>query len=193
MKEACTVTLARELYQPNQSIGKTEIVADIFDRYYQRIYNYVRYRVGDPDEADEISSRIFEQVLKRIETYNPQRAPFEVWLFRVAHHAVTDYYRSKKRREWFSLESIADMASAVSNPEEAIVQNEEHNSLMNALASLGERERNIIAMKFAAGLKNREIAKLMKMSESNVGVVLYRSMRLLREMLKTEEEEHERA
>ena len=187
MKEACTVTLARELYQPNQSVSKTEIVADIFDRYYQRIYNYVRYRVGDPDEAEEISSRIFEQVLKRIETYNPQRAPFEVWLFAIAQNSVNAYYRRHKHRVYSPLESIRDLPSGQPNPEEVAVQSEAQTRLLAALTSIGERERNIIAMKFAGGLKNREIAELLGLSESNVGVILYRSLHQLREILKSEE------
>lgn len=192
MERAITIFSQKELSRQEQVRADQEFFAEIFDSYYKRIYNYMRYRLGNPDESEELTSQVFEQVVRKIKTYRPERAPFEVWLFAIANHAVSDYYRKRKRREWFSLESIEDLVSQHPDPEESALQNEEHARLIAALSSLKDRERNIIAMKFTSGLKNLEIANIMGLSESNVGVILYRSLNQLRTILKTRSESFEK-
>nr|WP_289137002.1 RNA polymerase sigma factor [uncultured Brevibacillus sp.] len=95
---------------------------DVFDSYHKRIYNYMRYRVSDLCEAEELTSQVFEKVLQKLSTFRPDRAPFEVWLFSIAHHTVNDYYRKQKRRQWFSLDSIKEMISGNWITEEKIME-----------------------------------------------------------------------
>lgn len=187
MEKALIISLSKELCLPDEARSHADIFADIFDRYYNRIYKYMRYRLNDIEEAEDLSSQVFEQVMQKIETFHPDRAPFEVWLFAIAQNTVNAYYRRRKRRLWASLENIRDLPSERPNPEAVAVHSEDKGRLLAAITSLDERERNIIAMKFAGRLKNREIAELMGLSESNTGVILYRSLHHLREILKDEE------
>lgn len=187
MEKALAISLSKELCLEDEAPSYVDIFADIFDRYYNRIFKYMRYRLNSIEEAEDLSSQVFEQLMHKTETYRPERAPFEVWLFSIAQNTVNAYYRRRKRRLWSSLESIGYLPSQQPNPEEVAVHSEERGKLLAALSCLDERERNIIAMKFAGGLKNREIAELMGLSESNTGVILYRSLRKLREILKSEE------
>ncbi|MGE5423457.1 MAG: RNA polymerase sigma factor [Ignavibacteriales bacterium] len=187
MDKAFTISLSKELCLQKETCSYTDIFADIFDRYYNRIYKYMRYRVKSKQEAEDLCSQVFERVMQKIDTYNPARGPFEIWLFSIAQNTANTYYRQQKRRIWFSLESISDLPSGQHDPEEEVVHGEEQSRLLAALSSLDERERNIIALKFAGGLKNREIAELMGLSDSNTGVILYRSLHRLREILKSEE------
>ncbi len=186
MEKTLEVYLQAEYFSEEQSRAKPEVFADVFDRFYKRIYNYMCYRLNSRDEAEDLTSQVFEQVLRKYQTFRPERAPFEVWLFGIAHHTVIDYYRKRKYRLWFSIESIRDQVSQEPTPEEAALRSEDHNLLIAALATLKERERNIIALRFAGGLKNCEIAKLTGLSESNVGVILYRSLQHLKNILKKE-------
>jgi len=181
------MSLSKELCLQDEVRSYADIFAEIFDRYYSRIYKYMRYRLNSVEEAEDLSSQVFEKVMQKIETYRPDRAPFEVWMFSIAQNTVNAYYRRRKRGIWFPLESIRDLPSERPNPEEKAVRNEEQGRLLVALSSLEERERNIIAMKFAGGLKNKEIAEIMGLSESNTGVILYRALHRLREILKSEE------
>jgi RNA polymerase sigma-70 factor (ECF subfamily) len=187
MEKALTMSFSKELCLQDKSHSYADIFADIFDRYYNRIYKYMRYRLNSIEEAEDLSSQVFEQVMRKIDTYHPERAPFEVWLFTIAQNTVNAYYRHRKRWIWSPFESIRNLPSERPNPEAMAVHSEDQDRLLAALNSLGERERNIIAMKFAGGLKNREIAELMGLSESNTGVILYRSLHQLREILKSEE------
>lgn len=154
--------------------------AAIYDHYFPRVYNYVRYRVGDAEMADDLTAQVFERALVSIGRYRPERGPFAAWLFAIARNAVSDCLRAQRRRRWLSLEVLRDRASTEPQPEEVAIRDETRAELLAAVARLSDRERDLIALKFAAGLTNRRIAKLTGLSESNVGVILYRAMRRLR-------------
>lgn len=181
-----TYAIAEELLLQDAAGNRKEALADIFDRFYKPVYNYIRYRIDDPHEAEDIACQVFEQVMRKIDSYDPDRAPFEVWIFAIARNAVNDFHRRRKFRSWFSLEKAAAVVSCQPGPEEKVVRKEEIAKLLNALNALGARERDIIAMKFAGGLRNRDIAELTGQTAGNVGVILYRSLHRLRELLERE-------
>lgn len=161
----------------------TERFAEIYDAYYRRIYKYICYRINNHYAAEEICSHVFEVMIFKYNSFSPDKSKFEVWLFAIARNAVTDYFRSQKKRLTFSLDSISDMFLPKSSPEEIVIQEDNHEALFKALAKLSDKERNIIAMKYAAGLKNVEIAELLGVSGSNIGVVLYRCLEKLQKEL----------
>ena len=161
--------------------------AAIYDHYFPRVYTYVRYRVVDPTSADDITALIFERLLTHLGRYRPERAPFAGWLFAIARNAVNDHLRAQRRRRWLSLEALRDRSSPQPPMEAAVIADETRAKLLAAVARLGSRERDLIALKFAAGLTNRRIAQLTGLSESNVGVILYRTVRRLRATLSAEE------
>lgn len=165
--------------------------AAIYDHYFPRVYNYVRYRVADAQEADDLTAQIFERALVHIGGYCPERAPFAVWLFAIARNAVSDHLRAQRRRRWLSLEALRDRTSADPQPEESVTRDETRAELLGAVARLSDRERDLIALKFAVGLTNRRISEISGLSESNVGVILYRAVGRLRAELSAREESHE--
>jgi len=165
--------------------------AALYDHYFSKVYNYVRYRVQDADITDEITSQIFERVLTNIGSYRPQRAPFGAWLFAIARNAVQDHHRSSNRRRWLSLDRIITHPSPDSPLEEVVEIMDANTRLLAAIRQLPPREQDLIALKFASGLENREIAQVAGLSESNVGVILYRALRQLRKLLSDKESSHE--
>ncbi|BAF60450.1 DNA-directed RNA polymerase specialized sigma subunit, sigma24 homolog [Pelotomaculum thermopropionicum SI] len=154
--------------------------ASIYDHYVSRVYKYMRYRVGDPTEAEDLTSQVFERVLAKIGGYCPERGPFAGWLFAIAHNTVVDYLRSQKRHRLVPLEVMAEAACSGTGPEEVVINIETREKLLAALSRLTDRERNLVALKFSAGLTNRAIAGITGLTESNVAVILFRAMRRLR-------------
>lgn len=165
--------------------------ADIYDHYFPKVYNYVRYRVRDLDIADEITSLVFERVLAGIGAYHPQKAPFGAWLFAIARNAVQDHHRSQGRHPWFPLDLFATHPSTEPLPEDAVEQMDAREKLLQAVSQLAMREQDLIALKFASGMENREIARVVGLSESNVGVIIYRALRRLRNLLNGKENSNE--
>lgn len=165
--------------------------AALYDYYFPLVYKYILYRVSDAQIADDLVSQIFERMLTDLARYKPGLAPFGAWLFGIARHVVGDHYRSQKRRHWLSLENFFELPGNDLAPEEITLRNEQGDQLFRSLAKLVDRERDLIGLKFAGGLTNREISTLTRFSEANVGVILYRAMKRLRIELEKEEINHD--
>ena len=185
--DGTVAVLPNELALVVRAVAEPTAFAAIYDHYFPRVYNYVRYRVRDAETADDITAQVFERALVSIGSYRPERGPFGAWLFAIARNAVSDHLRAQRRRRWLSLEVLRDRASAEPQPEEVAIHSETRAELLAAVARLSERERDLIALKFAAGLTNRRIAELTGLSYSNVGVILYRAVRRLRVKLSAKE------
>ena len=179
-----TTVLPNEAKLAAQSVADTAAFAAIYDHYFARVYNYIRYRVQDRNTADDLTAQVFERALVSIDRYRPERAPFAAWLFGIARNAVNDHLRAQKRRQWLSIEALLSWVSHQPQPSELVQDRELQDELLVAVARLSHRDQDLIGLKFAGGLTNRRIAELTGLSESNVGVILYRSLRRLRTELK---------
>jgi len=156
---------------------------EVYDRYYARVYNYVRYRVSDPEQCNDLVATILSRAFEHIGTYRPDRGPFVVWLLAIARNAVNDWLRRRGRAVWQPLDTAPELAAPQPTPEEALLRRERHIALIDAISRLDERARDLLALKFAAGLTNRRIAELTGLTESNVGVIVFRAVRKLRRTL----------
>ena len=157
--------------------------AAIYDHYFSRVYNYIRYRVKDPDITDDLTANAFETILTNIEKYHPERGSFATWLFTIVRNAVNDYFRWQKFRHWLSLDTLRDKASSEPEPEEIVVRDEIYDGLLAAIASLDKRDQDLIALKFGAGLSSFQISKLTGLNQNNINVSVYRAVRRLRNFL----------
>jgi RNA polymerase sigma-70 factor, ECF subfamily len=179
--------LANEMALVARAKVEPAAFAAIYDHYYPRIYAYVRYRVRDAEPAEEITAQVFERVLANLGKYDAEQAPFAVWLFTIARNRVSDHHRAQQRRRWLPLDRVREHAAAGPAPDEIVLRDEMREALLTAMTRLSERERDILALKFGAELTNRRIAALTSLSESNVGVILYRAVRRLRADLDAQE------
>lgn len=176
-----TFRLDDELRLITRARKEPNAFADVYDHYFPRIYNYTRYRVHNAAAADDLTALIFERALAKLMTYRPRDAPFSAWLFGIARKAVSDYYR--QQRDHLPLDYAAEHAAADPLPEAIIEQHETKNDLLAALARLNDHERDLLALKFAADLPHKQIAQITGMSESNVAVTIYRTLKQLRRMM----------
>ncbi len=186
-RDSFSAALPNELALVVRAKAEPTAFAAIYDYYFPRVYNFVRYRVADADRADDLTAQVFERALVGIHSYQLERGSFAAWLFAIARNAVSDWLRSQRRRRSLSLQALRGRASPEPQPEDTVIANETHAQLLAAVGCLSDRERDLIALKFAAGLTNRRIAELTGLSASNVGVILYRAVRRLRVELSTRE------
>lgn len=167
--------------------AETEFDA-IFETYYDRIFKYIRFRVDCEYTAEDLTSQVFEKVLTHYDTFRTNRSPFEAWLIAIARNTVNDYYRRRNRRKLFSLELFKESASREQGPEDRTLVREAETELNRALQTLKPQERHMVALKFGAGLKNVQIAEFTGLSESHVGVMLFRAMKKLKLELERKDE-----
>jgi RNA polymerase sigma-70 factor (ECF subfamily) len=160
---------------------------DLYHAELPRVYNFFRYRVGDNQIAEDLTSETFEKAWRNRERYRSDIAAFSTWLFTIARRVAQDYYRKHRSNE-IPLEEISNI-SASELTEDSFQQKADFARLAVLLARLEDRERELVALKYGAEFTNRAIADLSGLSESNVGVILYRTIQALRSEW---ENDHER-
>jgi len=170
------------------SDSKSQVDLNTFELYYRhylpKIFNYVSYRVPDQSTAEDLTANIFERVWISFRTYSPERAAFSTWLFTIAHHVVANHLRSQSRQpDIVDVESFPPIVVDSASPEQAIIEAERLRQIMGCLSQLDEREREVIALKFSSELKNQEIAQIMGLTPTHIGVLLHRTLSKLRQFL----------
>lgn len=157
-------------------------LAQLFQQYYDRIYNYVRYRINSVENSEDLVSLIFEQAYTHRHQFDSTKGTFSTWLFGIARNEVVSYYRRRKSRlAWETdAELPADLVTPELSPESHLIQKEAMIKLLQCLERLSERDQEIISLKFAGRLRNKEIGQVMELKEKTVSVVLLRAVRRLR-------------
>jgi len=151
--------------------------AAVYQAELPRLYNFFRYRIGDDHAAEDLAATTFEKAWRNRHRYRHNLAAFSTWLFTIAKHVATDYFRRP------NLDTPFDAAIHLVDDEttESLVeQRADFQRLSTLLAQLSDRDRELVALKYGAGLTNRAIADLTKLSESNVGTILHRITQQLR-------------
>jgi RNA polymerase sigma-70 factor (ECF subfamily) len=161
-------------------LGTSATEAD-FEQLYQvelpRIYNFFRYRLGDGPLAEDLTSETFEKAWRNRDRYRRDLAAFSTWLFTIAQRVAVDHLR--RQRPAVSLDDVVHI-STDENVEALAQQRADFKRLSTLLARLADRDRELVALKYGAGLTNRTIAGLTGLTESNVGVLLHRALQTLR-------------
>jgi len=150
----------------------------VYAEQLPRVYNFFRYRVGHGPEAEDLTSIAFEKAWQARHRYRRDLAGFTTWLLAIARNVAIDHYR--KRRETLPLEAARDVAGGAA-PDEIAERRSDRDRLAVLLETLPERERELVALKYGAGMTNRAIARLTGLGESNVGTLLHRTVARLRE------------
>jgi RNA polymerase sigma-70 factor (ECF subfamily) len=159
----------------------TAVEADweaLYAEQLPRVYNFFRYRVGRVADAEDLTARTFEKAWRNRHRYRRDLAGFSTWLLTIARHVAIDHFRA--RRQDAPVEAADELACHQPTPEQQASRGEEAARLEHLLDALPRREREILALKYGAGMTNRAIAKAMGLSESNVGTIVQRSVQCLR-------------
>ena len=158
--------------------SQTEGFAELYERTFPRVYAYVASLLRDRAAAEDVTAQAFERAYRKRRSYRSGRGTMEAWLFGIARNAALDELRRRKRRA--GLEGDHEDTDAMSPDDHADLALRRQ-TVRAALASLDGRERDLIALKFAGGLSNAEIGRILGMSESAAGTRLHRTITKLRE------------
>jgi RNA polymerase sigma factor (sigma-70 family) len=158
--------------------SQTEGFAELYERTFPRVYAYVASLLRDRAAAEDVTAQAFERAYRKRRSYRSGRGTMEAWLFGIARNAALDELRRRKRRA--GLEGDHEDTDATS-PDDHAELALRRQTVRAALASLDGRERDLIALKFAGGLSNAEIGRILGMSESAAGTRLHRTITKLRE------------
>jgi RNA polymerase sigma factor (sigma-70 family) len=136
------------------------------------VYAYVATLLRDPGAAEDVTAVAFERAYRKRRTFDRRRGEERAWLFGIARNAALDELRRRKRLATLAMEPV-------DNPDPADVALK-RTAVRAALAELPPRDRELVALKFHAGLSNGELGRVLGLSESAVGTRLHRVMEKLR-------------
>jgi len=145
---------------------------ELFDRYKNSIYGYVRRRVNDPGRAEEITQDVFLALVQRRNGYQVT-ASFRTYLYRIALNRIASEYRKKKETD-----PLPEEAPAAGGGDPVVVQ-----QVREALAQLEPEQREIVLLREYQGLSYEEIAAVLSIPVGTVRSRLFRAKMALRELL----------
>ena len=158
----------------------------LFRQIHPRVYAYVRYRIADVAEAEDLTSEIIERALTYLASYDAAKGAFSTWIFRIAHNTYVNHVKRHQRRAPHHVdlgERLEDLVADSPNPEQMVVDKEDKARLLTCMNALPQRQQEILTLRFAGRLNNREIAQVLGMNERTVSVYVLRALRKLRQQL----------
>jgi RNA polymerase sigma-70 factor (ECF subfamily) len=154
---------------------------DRFEALYRSsrddVFAYARTLVGDRAAAEDVTALAFERAYRRRLTFDRRRGDERAWLFGIARNAALDELRRRRRLAAMVSDPEDVAAIGVSDGAEVALR---RTAVKAALANLPARDREIVALKFHAGLRNAEMARVLGVSETAAGTLLHRAMEKLR-------------
>ncbi|HEY2916818.1 MAG TPA: sigma-70 family RNA polymerase sigma factor [Candidatus Limnocylindrales bacterium] len=172
-------TIDRLVAQAQQ--GDLQAFASIFDTYHVAVYRFVASRVNNPSDAEDLTQLVFVKALEALPRFAARGVPFGGWLFRLARNTVIDHVRT--RREHSELEAATNRATEDVGPETVAVMRDDLAAVARALGDLTEDQREVIALRFFAGLSAREAAEAMGRQEGTIRGLQFRAIAALRRSL----------
>ncbi len=168
--------------------GDTAAFGSLYERYLDAIYHYVFYRVESHEEAEDLTELVFLRAWQALENNPPREIPFRLWLYRIAHNAVVDHYRT--RQDQVELESVAHLPNPLEGPEASLARQEQAEILKRAMMHLKEEHQQVLTCRFVVGLSHAETAVIMQRNEGAVRALQYRAIVALRSRLITQGDTH---
>jgi RNA polymerase sigma factor (sigma-70 family) len=163
------------------SKSTAEAFTAFYNDFLPRVFRYFSYKITDIHQAEDLTSIVFEKALTKFESYRSEKASLATWIFTIARNTLFDHFRSSSQQKNMPLDEVTVDPEDDETPEQSFLEKEESRMLRKCILKLSAKEQEIISLKFGADMNNRQIARTLGLSDSNVGIILYRAVRKLRE------------
>jgi RNA polymerase sigma-70 factor (ECF subfamily) len=158
--------------------------AELYERYFDRVYAFALTRTGDRTAAEDVTAETFRRALENLSRFEWRGVPFSAWLFRIAANAATDHFKQASREG-----SLPELTSPADESWEArLIEVETKARLFELVARLPKDQRRVLVMRFGEETSIKEICKAMGKTEGAVKALQHRGMESLRARLGGENE-----
>ncbi len=164
--------------------GDAEAFGAIFDAFAGPIYRFIASRVNRPSDAEDLTQLVFVKALEALPRYETRGIPFGGWLFRLARNAIIDQVRT--RRDHLSLVAAVTRETDDPGPEARAALRDDLEKVALALRDLTDDQREVIELRFFAGLSVLEAAEAMGRQEGTIRGLQFRAIAALRRSLEIE-------
>ena len=164
--------------------GGVAAFSALYEHYYDSIFRYVSFRTSSAVDAEDITAEVFVRMIESIHRFKWQGHPFSSWLFRIAHNLVVDFYRKRGRRPTVPLDSVSSVMQAASVDADANLDIElTLEEVRRAMEGLTELQREVITLRFGAGLSIAETASAVGKKVNAVKALQHAGIKKLRREL----------
>jgi RNA polymerase sigma-70 factor (ECF subfamily) len=175
--------LKDEVILNSASQGDMDAFGVLYERYVDRVFNYVYYRTGNPHDAEDLTARVFQRAMNHINNYTDRGVPFSAWLYRIAHNLVANWHRDRSRKQEIPINDLPVLPSRGDHPESRLVHSQEQDSLLRLIRKLPPDRQHLLILKFVEDMSNAEIGLIMGRSEGAVKSLYHRTLLALRDQL----------
>jgi len=155
--------------------GDQDAFACLYDTYIERIYRYVYFRVADEDVAEDITSQVFLKSWEKLASFQVGPTPFIAWLYRIAHNAVIDYYRTRKVSVPFEQATAAEIGRT-DGIDDKLDRQFERQQLRIAMAQLTDEQQQVLILKFIGGFSTCQIAQQLGKQQGAIRALQMRAL-----------------
>jgi RNA polymerase sigma-70 factor (ECF subfamily) len=157
-------------------------LAEVHDQYFDQIYHYLNYRLGDPDAAADLTAEVFLALINALKRGKPPKTSLSGWLYAVARNLTADHIRKQVRTVPLLEDLVADEPSLADQAYLAQLAP----TLTQALVRLTEEQQHVIALRFGQGLSLAETAQILDKSVGAIKALQHRALASLARNMPTE-------
>ncbi len=165
--------------------GDQTALGALYDHYFPRVYRYVSTRLATAEDAEDVTTEIFLRVIENLRSFTWRGLPFGAWVFRIARNEVVSHVRRQKVRT-----ATAPLTESIRDPApdhvDELVTAFAIASVREATERLPEAQRQVISLRFGAGLSVAETAQALGKTENNVKVLQHKAIAKLQTMVRNE-------
>jgi RNA polymerase sigma-70 factor (ECF subfamily) len=182
MTEQKQIDLSEEVALINDARTNPESFGLLYEKYVGKIYNYIYFKVGNSDDAQDLTAKVFFKALKSIGNYRHMGLPFSAWLYRIAHNLVANHHRDRSRVTEVSIDNLilVDQSRSAA-PEAVMVRKQDNAYLLELINELTPQKRELIVLKFVQKLSNQEIGVIFGKTEGAIKSLYHRTLTELKE------------
>ena len=165
--------------------GDTDAFGLLYDRYVDRVFRYVCYRVASRQLAEDLTSETFLRALRSLGTFQWQGRDVGAWLITIARNLVADLYKSARYRLELTTDDVSSTAPPPleEGPEGEVLTGLQNAALLDAVRRLGPEQQECIALRFLQGFSVAETAQIMGKNDGAVKALQHRAVRALARLL----------
>ncbi len=138
-------------------------IESIYREYHDKVLYYIKGKVNNPEDAEDICADVFLKIQKRIGEYDEKKAAVSTWIYTIARNAVIDHYRCNHIGEELSEELVSN-----DDVDEEILKKETLSELADAISSLSQEEKTVIILHYYEDMSLKDIEKRTGMSYGQV-------------------------
>jgi len=153
----------------------SEAFGVLYERHFDRIYNYIYYRTGNIHDAEDLTAKVFFRAIQHIGNYQDRGGPFSAWLYSIARNLLANWYRDNSKRTMIPIDTMAQIHVADGpDLESEIVENRE--ALLAAIKRLPEDRQDLLILKYVNEESNAEIGRILGRSEGAIKSLYHRTL-----------------